>query len=96
MEACGKQDLWVKQKPEVLAALRQQAIIQSAESSNRIEGVTVPTNRLRPLILGGVKPRGEDYAGRKRARSLLGTHRMKRADQVFRIDLSDCVITASK
>ena len=37
MEARGKQDLWVKQKPDVLAALRDQAMIQSAESSNRIE-----------------------------------------------------------
>lgn len=56
MPARGKQDLWVKQKPEVLSALREQALIQS-ESSNRIEGVTVPSNRLRPLVLGGAKPR---------------------------------------
>jgi len=38
MEARGKQDLWLRQKPEVLDALREQAIIQSVESSNRIEG----------------------------------------------------------
>jgi Fic family protein len=70
MEARGKQDLWVKQKPEVLAALREQAIIQSAESSNRIEGVTVPANRLRPLVLGRAKPRDrseEELAGYRRA-----------------------------
>jgi Fic family protein len=70
MEARGKQDLWVKQKPEVLSALRDQAMIQSAESSNRIEGVTVPANRLRPLILGGAKPRDrseEELAGYRRA-----------------------------
>jgi hypothetical protein len=48
MEARGKQDLWIRQKPEVLDVLREQAIIQSAESSNRIEGVTVAANRLRP------------------------------------------------
>jgi hypothetical protein len=35
MEARGKQDLWIGQKPEVLEVLREQAIIQSAESSNR-------------------------------------------------------------
>ena len=35
MEARGKQDLWIRQKPEVLAVLREQAMIQSAESSNR-------------------------------------------------------------
>ena len=57
MEARGKQDLWAKQKPEVLAALREQAMIQSVESSNRIEGVTVLGNRLRPLVLGGARPR---------------------------------------
>jgi hypothetical protein len=70
MEARGKQDLWVRQKPEVLAALREQAMIQSAESSNRIEGVTVPPNRLRPLVLGVAKPRDrseEELAGYRRA-----------------------------
>lgn len=70
MEARGKQDLWMKQKPEVLSALREQAMIQSVESSNRIEGVTVPANRLRPLVLGGVKPRDrseEELAGYRRA-----------------------------
>ncbi|MGD9160823.1 MAG: hypothetical protein PVG39_20560, partial [Desulfobacteraceae bacterium] len=57
MEACGKQDLWMRQKPEVLEVLREQAIIQSVESSNRIEGVTVPFERLRPVVMGKVKPR---------------------------------------
>jgi Fic family protein len=57
MEARGKQDLWIRQKPEVLEVLREQAIIQSVESSNRIEGVTVPANRLRPLVIGRAKPR---------------------------------------
>lgn len=70
MEARGKQDLWMRQKPEVLAALREQAMVQSAESSNRIEGVTVLANRLRPLVLGGAKPRDrseEELAGYRRA-----------------------------
>src|SRR5882757_5553188 len=56
MEARGKQDLWLRQKPEVLEVLREKAIIQSAESSNRIEGVTVAANRLRPLVIGRAKP----------------------------------------
>lgn len=70
MEARGKQDLWIRQKPEALAALREQAIVQSAESSNRIEGVTVPAGRLRPLVLGEAKPRDrseEELAGYRRA-----------------------------
>lgn len=57
MEAKGKQDLWTKRKPEVLQSLREQATIQSAESSNRIEGVTISANRLRPLLIGKSKPR---------------------------------------
>jgi len=70
MEARGKQDLWTKQKPEILAALREQAIIQSAESSNRIEGVTVAPARLKPVVLGAAKPRDrseEELAGYRRA-----------------------------
>jgi len=70
MEARGKQDLWMKQKPEVLEVLREQAIIQSAESSNRIEGVTIPADRLRPVVLGKAKPRDrseKELAGYKQA-----------------------------
>jgi Fic family protein len=70
MEARGKQDLWMKQKPELLTALRQQSIIQSVESSNRIEGVTVAPGRLRPVVLEGAGPRDrseEELAGYRRA-----------------------------
>jgi len=70
MEARGKQDLWIRQKPEVLDVLREQAIIQSAESSNRIEGVTVPADRLRPLVIGRARPRDrseEEVAGYRAA-----------------------------
>ena len=70
MEARGKQDLWVRQKPEALKVLREQAIIQSAESSNRIEGVTVAEERLRPLLIGKARPRDrseEELAGYRRA-----------------------------
>ena len=70
MEARGKQDLWTRQKPEVLKALREQAIIQSAESSNRIEGVTIPAHRLRPVVMGKSKPLDrpeEELAGYRKA-----------------------------
>lgn len=33
------------------------ALVQSVESSNRIEGVTVDPARLRPLVLGNARPR---------------------------------------
>jgi Fic family protein len=70
MEARGKQDLWIQRKPEVLEVLREQAIIQSVESSNRIEGVTVAANRLRPLVIGRARPRDrseEELAGYRAA-----------------------------
>lgn len=70
MEARGKQDLWLQKRPETLTALRQQAIIQSVESSNRIEGVTVPAERLRPLLLENARPRDrseEELAGYRKA-----------------------------
>jgi len=70
MEARGKQDLWIRQKPQVLEVLREQAIIQSVESSNRIEGVTIPAERLRPVILGNARPRDrseEELSGYRHA-----------------------------
>ena len=70
MESKGKQDLWAHKKPQVLQALRERAIVQSVESSNRIEGVTVAPARLRPVVLGKAKPRDrseEELAGYRRA-----------------------------
>ena len=70
MESKGKQDLWTRRKPEVLEALRERAIVQSVESSNRIEGVTVEALRLRPVVLGRAKPKDrseEELAGYRRA-----------------------------
>ena len=56
-ESRGKQALFTRQSPQALKALRDTAIIQSAESSNRIEGVMVAPARLYPLVLGQSKPR---------------------------------------
>ena len=81
-EAKGKQDLWMQQKPEVLEALREQAIVHSAESSNRIEGVTVSRERLRPLILGRVRPRDrseEEVAGYRKAIDWIFTRKRREA-----------------
>ena len=80
MEARGKQDLWLRQKPEVLEVLREQAIIQSVESSNRIEGVTIPADRLRPVVLGNVKPRDrseEELAGYRQAMDWIYSRKRK-------------------
>src|SRR4030042_400657 len=53
----GRQMLYAEQSPEVLETLRRAAMVQSAESSNRIEGVTVAPNRIGPLVNATVAPR---------------------------------------
>ena len=53
----GREGLYRSQMPQALETLRQAAIIQSAESSNRIEGVTAPPQRLRALMAEKTKPR---------------------------------------
>lgn len=62
----GKQELYAKQAPQVLKTLLEAALIESAESSNRIEGVIVDKARLKPLVIGHSKPRDrseEEVAG---------------------------------
>ncbi|MAJ62365.1 MAG: cell filamentation protein Fic [Alphaproteobacteria bacterium] len=52
----GRQDLYRLQAPEKLENLRQVAVIQSVESSNRIEGVTAPPERLKALLAEKTTP----------------------------------------
>jgi len=52
----GKQELFKQRAPQIIKALRQGAIIQSAESSNRIEGITVPLERIEKLVSGKTTP----------------------------------------
>lgn len=56
-ESKGRQQLYERQSPQLIKSLREMALIESAESSNRIEGVTVKRNRLRPLVIGNTRPR---------------------------------------
>jgi len=72
----GKQELYAKQSPQILKTLLETALIESAESSNRIEGVTVDHARLKPLIIGHSKPRDrseEEVAGYRKALDLIHT-----------------------
>jgi hypothetical protein len=46
----GKQELFKQQAPQVLGTLRQAAVIQSTESSNRIEGITMSLERIKKLV----------------------------------------------
>ncbi len=52
----GKEALYLQQTPQVLEALRQSAVIQSTESSNRLEGVTASPGRIRDLVAQKVTP----------------------------------------
>ncbi len=53
----GKEELYRQQMPQALETLKQTAIIQSTESSNRIEGVTAPAKRIRDLVAEKTTPR---------------------------------------
>jgi Fic family protein len=59
-EARGKQELFTRQSPQKLQLLREHALIESAVSSNRIEGVEVDKSRVRTLIFGKPALRDRD------------------------------------
>lgn len=70
----GKQDLYARQSPQILKTLLETALIESVESSNRIEGVTVDRARLKPLVIGHSPPRDrseEEVAGYRKALDLI-------------------------
>lgn len=51
-ESRGRQELFTRQAPQRLKALREHALIESAVSSNRIEGVVVDPRRVKAIVLG--------------------------------------------
>jgi Fic family protein len=53
----GKETLYKSQIPQALDSLQKAAIIQSTESSNRIEGVTAPLERIQMLVADKTSPR---------------------------------------
>ena len=59
-EARGKQELFTRQSPQRLKKLREHALIESAVSSNRIEGVEVDQSRIATLVFGQPRPRDRD------------------------------------
>src|SRR5687768_4789303 len=61
-EARGKQELFTRQAPQRLEALRQSALIESAISSNRIEGVEVEAARVGTVVFGQATLRDRDEA----------------------------------
>jgi hypothetical protein len=63
-EARGKQALFARQSPQKLKALRESALIESAVSSNRIEGVEADQARITTVIFGKGHLRDHQRAGK--------------------------------
>ena len=90
-EAKGKQELYTRQAPQLLKALRETALVQSVESSNRIVGVTVAADRLGPLVLGHARPKDrseQEISGYREALSLIHSeaeHLQVRPDMLRRL-----------
>jgi len=59
-QALGRQELFTKQAPQKLKALREHALIESAVSSNRIEGVEVDQKRVGTIVFGKASLRDRD------------------------------------
>ena len=88
-ECRGRQVLFSRQRPEVLTALRQDALIESTESSNRLEGITADRGRLEQLVHHGNAPRDRserEIAGYRDALNLIheSAHEMPFSINVIR------------
>ena len=75
-QAQGKQELFTKQSPQKLKVLREHALIESAVSSNRIEGVEVDPARVGTVVFGKALLRDrdeEEVRGYRKALELIHT-----------------------
>jgi Fic family protein len=69
----GKQDLYKKQSPQILGNLKDVAIVQSTESSNRIEGIYTSNKRLHEIINNKIEPRDRSESEIAGYRDVLNT-----------------------
>ncbi|CAM0117795.1 Fic family protein [Rhabdochlamydiaceae symbiont of Dictyostelium giganteum] len=70
----GKQALYFQQAPEVLKGLQELSIIESSESSNRLEGITAPARRITELVKYNSTPKDrseQEIAGYRDALNLI-------------------------
>ncbi len=70
----GKQELFIKAKPDVLQAMLEIAKIQSTGASNRIEGIYTSDERLAALVSAKAEPRNRserEIAGYREVLSLI-------------------------
>ena len=68
----GKQEMYLKQKPEELEKLVEIARIQSTETSNAIEGIVTTNTRVRQLVEGKTAPRNRNEQEIAGYRDVLG------------------------
>jgi len=76
-EARGRQELFTRQAPQRLRALREHAIVESAVSSNRIEGVVIDASRVATVVFGRPLLRDreeEEVRGYRDALALIHEH----------------------
>lgn len=83
----GKEALFKQQSPQVLEALREHALIQSTESSNRIEGVVAPRERIRDLVANRTQPTNRSEQEIAGYREVLKTIHSHHADLALTPDL---------
>jgi Fic family protein len=70
----GEQELFSRQSPRALETLRTVALVESAESSNRLEGVVAAPDRLREVVLRDAAPADrseQEIAGYRDALALI-------------------------
>jgi len=56
----GKQEMYLKQRPEELEKLVEIAMVQSTEASNAIEGIVTTNTRIRQLVQEKTTPKNRD------------------------------------
>lgn len=70
----GRQTLFIRQSPELLESLKQVAMIESSESSNRLEGITASHKKIEALVLKHSMPGNrseQEIAGYRDALALI-------------------------
>jgi Fic family protein len=79
-ESKGRQELFTRQSPQRLKVLREHALIESAVSSNRIEGVEADKSRIGTILFGkpALKDRDEEeIRGYRQALALIHDQKEK-------------------
>ncbi len=85
-EARGKQELFTRQSPQKLKALREHALIESAVSSNRMEGVEVAPARVGTIVFGSSLLRDRDEEEVRGYRQALDLIHTRAADLIISED----------